>query len=158
METLKLDKSKAIKLFPKASPEFKEMLIDTFGKNVFSGSILDRINSIEDALNEADDETRNDYLQAISGYTTPDRLAEEQLKLIIKVVNEGVKFDYGNLNQKKWFPVFKFSPGVGFVFTYSYYACANAHTYSGSRLCFVDEKRCETIAKRFIKEYNTMLL
>jgi hypothetical protein len=157
MEVLKLDKSTALKLYPDVPSWFQQVLTNSFGTSV-KGNILDRINSVDDALKEADSEIRDDYLQAISGYTTPDRIAEEQIKLIIKVVNEGVKFDYGDTNQKKWFPVFKYSPGVGFVFTYSYYLCDHSITLSGSRLCFVDEKRCETIAKRFIKEYNTMLL
>ena len=158
METLKLDKPTAMKLYPEVPSWFQEVLTNSFGTTV-KGHILDRINSVEDALKEADTETRNDYLQAISGYTTPDRIAEENIKLIIKVVNEGTKFDFSDRSQKKWFPVFYWSPGVGFVFSYShYYFFDRTYTYSGSRLCFLDEKRCETIAKRFIKEYNTMLL
>jgi hypothetical protein len=132
-------------------------IIVTF-KDKPNGDILDRINSVEDALNEAEEQTKQDYLKAIGGYTTPDRVAEEDLKLIIKVVNEGTVFDYANTNQKKWFPVFKYSPGSGFVFTFSFFNCGYSFTFSGSRLCFSTEKQCETIAKRFIEKYNRMLL
>ena len=157
-KTLKLEKSKAIKIFNKSSDEVKEILIDSFGKDCFSGNILDRINSVEDALSEADELTRQDFLKAIGGYTTPDRIAEEELKLIIKVINEGVVFDYSDINQKKWYPVFEFIPGSGFVFAHSYFSCDLTSAAVGSRLCFSDEKKCEAIAKRFIEKYNRMLL
>lgn len=122
------------------------------------GEILDRINAVEDALGEADEQTKQDYLKAIGGYTTPDRTAEEELKLIIKVVNEDVIFDYADPNQKKWFPVFRYSPGSGFVFAHSLCGYSYSYADSGSRLFFSTEKKCETIAKRFIEKYNRMLL
>jgi hypothetical protein len=54
METLKLSKERAIELFPKSSPEWQAILIDTFGKKPFYKKITERINSWEDVCEALD--------------------------------------------------------------------------------------------------------
>jgi hypothetical protein len=48
METLKLDKPTALRLYPTAAPEFRTMLESTFGKSTFSAKITDRLTCLAD--------------------------------------------------------------------------------------------------------------
>ncbi len=149
-ETLKLEKSKAIKLFRNASEELKAILIDTFGKECFSGKITDRIKTFEDALNEADDDTRKQYLKSIDGFNTPDEVAYKQMKLITKVLRGDWEPDWDNQKQRKWYPWFVFSAGSGFAFSTSIYYCALTGANVGSRLCFQSEELSNYFGKQFI--------
>ncbi|MEI7727605.1 MAG: hypothetical protein WCK09_21030, partial [Bacteroidota bacterium] len=109
MAALKLEKATALKIFGKSSKEIQQILIESFGKEMFSGKIIDRINTFEDAYENADDKTRqryDDFLKSDSS-NYPDRLAYEQLILIIKVVNEDWVPDFKNENQYKYYPWFK---------------------------------------------------
>ena len=157
METLKLDKKKAKKLFKNASSELKEILIDTFGSDCFTGNIIDQIESIEDAYEAADDKTREEYKKSVAGFNTPDELAYKQKKLIAKVLQEDWKARWDDLDQKKWFPVFKWVPGSGFVFSYSDYGYGDACTAVGSRFCFKDEATSDYFGKQFIEIHRKCL-
>lgn len=43
MKNLQINEDKALKLYPNASAEFKQMLDDSFGKEFFSRKITDRV-------------------------------------------------------------------------------------------------------------------
>ena len=157
METLKLEKSTALRIFKKASDEVKEILKETFGPKTFSENILDRINSFDDVLAEASKEDLDHYHRKINqDDTTPDELAYQQLKLICKVAWEGVNVDYTNMNQKKWYPWFKkLSSGLGFVD--SAYVYDSTHAGVGSRLCFPSKESSDKFSQLFIDIYNKWL-
>ena len=141
METLKLEKSTARKLFPTAPEWFKKVLNDTFGNECFTGKIIDRIKTYEDACQEAGVKPGSIY----TALDAPDEVAYK----------EGWVPDWSNANQKKWWPWFKLSSGFGFAYSAYYYD--GTITAVGSRLCFENEEKCTYVAKQFIDLYEEFL-
>lgn len=95
MTTLQISKEKAKELYPTASTEFKTMLEETFGKDFFRVSIMDRVKSFEDAYR-----MRNNYSPSpdlLISYNK-DTGAFVKLKVITEVLNEG--------KEGKWLPIF----------------------------------------------------
>jgi hypothetical protein len=157
METLKLEKSTAKKLFQEAPEWFKKILSDTFGNECFSGKIIDRIKTYDQAYMEADDQTRIDC--QLFTTDTPDVVAYKKLKLIVKVINEGWKPDWSNTSQAKYYPWFNVLPsGSGFGFSNAHYSYVLSCTGVGSRLCFESSEKCEYVAKQFTSLYEDFLL
>jgi hypothetical protein len=154
MESLKLEKSTALRIFKKASEEVKEILIEAFGKECFSTNIIDRIKTFEDAYHEADKEIRKDYDENCTG--TSDRVAYSKLKLISKVMWEGVKIDWNNSNQYKYWSWFNLSSGLGFDGSCCHYGLTI--TLVGSRLCYPSKEISDYVAKQFIEIYKDWLI
>lgn len=92
MTYLQLDKKKAQKLYPTASLEFKEMLIDTFGKEAFLEKITDRVKTWQDAFE----------IKGVNIDSIPFKNAETSLQksvnahyilsIVSEVLNEGKQF------------------------------------------------------------------
>ena len=95
MTTLQISKEKAKELYPTASIEFKTMLEETFGKDFFKASIMDRVKSFEDALAI---KYNGEYVFGLSAYFIIDEEAFRKLKIITEVLNEG--------KEGKWYPFF----------------------------------------------------
>ncbi len=141
-----------------ASQESKNGSIVITFKDKPKGNILERIKTFDDAFNEADEKTRQKYLKSIQGGNdSADDLARKKLKLIIKVINEGVVFDYSDTNQKKWYPWFQWVSGSGFVFSISYFDYSLTFTSVGVRLCFSTQEKCNYVAKQFNDLFNDFL-
>jgi hypothetical protein len=157
MKTLQLEKSDAIKIYPSAPEELKKILICTFGKECFSGNIIDRIKTFEDALEAADEEDRKSYEMSIVGMDSPDELAYKQLKLIAKVLRGNWLPDWSNSGEGKWWPFFKFSSGSGFDFSLSSYHYDNTFTSVSSRLCFPTEELSSYFGRQFIEIHRNFL-
>lgn len=155
METLKLDKHTAIRLHKDGNSKTREILESKFGAEIFTGKITDRVTSYEDAWEEADEETRTDC--QIFPTDTDDVVAYKQLKVICKVFRGKKEADYGNTDQQKWFPVFKWSSGSGFGFSHSSFYYVITYTNVGSRLCVFDEPTADYLGKQFISIYRTFL-
>ena len=151
METLKLDKATAIKIYKKASKEIQQILVATFGESTLTGNVMDRVKTFEDACQEAGVKPGSVY----TALDAPDEVAFKKLKLIIKVINEGWVPDWSNINQRKWWPWFNLSSGFGFDDSHDHYA--NTYTTVGSRLCFENEEKCTYVAKQFIDLYEEFL-
>jgi hypothetical protein len=159
MEILKIDGKKAKKLFPTASPEFQEMLKDTFGEIFFSQKITDRIKTFEDACAHLslDPEEylpflipKNARKQASNAFTMLDIISEALL--------DGVKLDWTNSDQKKWYPWFnEYSPGSGFRFGGTGYAWTTSATGGGARLCLDTEEKARYFGTQFIDIWNQYL-
>ncbi|MCX6282376.1 MAG: hypothetical protein NTU51_10475 [Bacteroidetes bacterium] len=153
METLKIEKSKVKKLFKEAPEYFKEVLRDTFGKELFSEKITDRIKSFEDACVEL----KTTEESVIKNYDTVDEVAYRKLKLIAKALNEGWEPDWSNSSEYKWWPYFVWSSGSGFDFSLSYYHCDFANATVGSRLCFKTKELAQYAGIQFIELYRDFL-
>jgi len=113
--------------------------------------------TLADALNRVDEKTRQEYQKSIEGYNTPDELAYKELKLEAKAIRGDWEPDWVDSRQKKWFPVFYWSPGVGFVFTHSFYYYDDSATNSGSRLCFPNKEQADHFGKQFIEIHRKYL-
>lgn len=153
MQTLQIDETKARKLFPSASNEFKEMLKDTFGEKFFAGKITERIKTIGDVFAEAG--VDSSYYNLRPG-ETEDELNYRLIKLIAKVLNEGWVPDWQNTSEYKYYPWFEIKPGFGLSFH------VYGHWYSaasvGSRLCFKSRELAEYAGKQFTDIYTKHLI
>ena len=139
MTTLQISKEKAKELYPTASTEFKTMLEETFGKDFFRVSIMDRIKSFEDAY----------FLSHIYNYTAYPRYVTKQenaffkLKIITKVLNEGKEGSY--------FPAFN----KDFQFH-----CSSLVTliYIPRKLLLATKELSDYAGTQFIELYNDYIL
>lgn len=151
MQTLKMEKTEAIKLYKNVPDWFQKTLESTFGPECFSGNVIDRIKTFEDACHEVGENHK--FYDSVMG--SNDVVAYMKLKVIIKAINEGWEPDWNNDTQAKWYPYFKLSSGFGF--SYTYYGYSHTRTTVGSRLCFETKEKCEYVAKQFIDLYETFL-
>lgn len=152
MQTLQIDQKNAKKLYPNASPEFKQMLTDTFGEKFFSEKITDRVKTFEAACEITGEDPDDDKFSD----GTPDEIAYKKLKVIAKALNEGKVLSYADSNQKKWYPWFEYS-GSGFRFYDTYCVCTYTLTSGGSRLCFHSDELAKYAGTQFIELYNQFL-
>jgi hypothetical protein len=156
-ETLKLEKSKALRLFRNASEELKAILIDAFGKECFSGKITDRIKTFEDAYREADVMTQLEYTREYHKSLSTDTVAYLKRKLIAKVLRGDWEPDWTDSNQRKWWPYFVWLAGSGFDFSDSTYDGDFSDTAVGSRLCFPTEELANYFGRQFIDLHREFL-
>ena len=148
MKLLQIEDSKARILYKTATPEFKEILEDSFGKEFFSGKITDRIKTYEDACTELGEKPLNESELKSFGFT-PDEINYRKLKTVIKVLNEGWVPDWTNGNQAKWYPYFRVSSGA-FVFIGASCDCSFASAGIGSRLCLSSAELATYAGKQFV--------
>ncbi len=84
--------------------------------------------------------------------------AFSKVQRIIRVLNEGCVFDYGNSNQKKWRLWFEWDVKTSaFVFSDTAGDWSHSDTAGGARLSFESEKKALFFAKYFLKEMNDLL-
>ena len=105
MKTLQIEENKARIIYKTASPEFKIMLEDTFGKEFFSKKVTERIKTYEDACAELGITPICENTLLKNGFTK-DEIAYRKIKTIIQVLNEGWQADWTNEYQDKWIPWF----------------------------------------------------
>ena len=151
-KTLTLDEKEARKLYPSASPEFKALLDQNFGKDFFSGKITDRIKTWEDVCAESGvDPDDEEYTEG-----EPDEIAYSKIKLITKVLNEGWKPNWNNINQCKWYPWF-YMNNPGFRLYVSYYYIGGTYDGTGARLCFSSRELSDYAANTFLELYKQFM-
>lgn len=158
MKTLQIDETKAKGLYATATPEFKEMLHDSFGKDFFTQKITDRLKTFSDVcevLGVDQDEFNeecydNDY--------TPDEKAYRQLKLIAKALNEGWTPDWKNRNEAKYFTWFEIDQKTGTGFADVDYGGWCTDAIVGSRLCFRSRELAEYAGNQFKEIYKAFML
>lgn len=157
MATLQIENNTARKLYPSASPELKQVLIDTFGKAFFEGKITDRIASFEDCLaetgrpevpefNEVPEDLR-DYFKATY-----------KCLVICEALNEGKRFNLFDENARRHYPYFtnNGSPArFRLDFTLGDRSLSGAG--SGSRLSLKDSKLAQFAGEKFPAEFCEML-
>lgn len=157
MQTLKIEKEKAKQIFEEESESLREILISTFGADTFKQNVIDRIKTFSDAYDNADRNTRAEYDCQVHFALSKHIVARLKLILIAKVLRGDWEPDFSNSNQQKWIPIFKFSAGSGFVFSFSGYYCADTAATVGSRLCFPSEELSDYFGKQFIELHRAHL-
>lgn len=151
-----IEESEVRKLYVTASPEFKQMLETTFGKEFFSMKITDRIKTYEDACNELGICAQLEVTLNELGFTS-DEINLRKIKTITEALNEGWKPDWNDSNQYKYYPWFKMSSG-GFVFGGTYYDGSSAYAGDASRLCFATRELAKYAGEQFTKLYSDYIL
>lgn len=158
-KSLQIDENKAFDLYQTATPEFKQMLEDSFGKEFFKRKITDRVKSYEDAcaILGIDPHTS---MPDTSDCPKEDRkayVAFHKLVVITRALNEGWRPDWSNTNQPKWFnwwwtKVMRASP------LRPYCSPSNTNANFGSRLCFKSEALADYAAETFKELYEDYLM
>ena len=157
LKTLQISKKTAKKIFKDAPEYLREILISTFGADTFKSNVIDRIKTFEDAYEEADKKTRDEFDQQIHPNLSEHIVARLKLILIAKVLRGEWEPDFSNSNQEKWFPWFKFSADSGFVFSDSHYGYDGTHASVGSRLCSPTQELSDYFGKQFIELHRKHL-
>ena len=185
METLNIDKEKAINAYKQGSEEQKKVLEKVFGVETFkSKTIKDRIKTFDDALKELgkDHPLVKEYNVINNNKTTYNTKLYSQLCVITAALNEGwrPKFVEG---EKRYFPYFRLysseeirqmskeeksrvvyrsnnyahaNGGVSYANASNVSAGVNAHI--GSRLAFKTEELAKYAGKQFAYLYVDYLL
>ena len=150
MKTLQITEANARKLYKNATPEFKAMLEDTFGKEYFSKKVTD-CDTYEEVCQFIGESPVNEYELKLNGFTQ-DEIDYRKLKQITKAYNEGWVADYNDGSQKKWIPWFKFFP-LGALFFDSLCVCSSTTAGRAARLCFKDEATSNAAGRKFTELY-----
>lgn len=79
--------------------------------------------------------------------------AQYMLMVITEAKNGGWVADYKDGNQKKWLPLFDFSPS-GARFNDSCYSYSYADAGHAARLCFKDEATSDAAGKELVELYE----
>lgn len=155
---LKLSEESALRLYPTAAQEFKEILEETFGKEFFSQKITDRIKNYEDVCDilgvSSDD---NDMCIEIDGFDQQDiklMVALAKKIRIVKVYNQGWLPKVG---ENRYYPWLRVVAGSGLSFSRTDFGSSGAHTGSASRLCFKTSELSDDYAEKFIDVENDII-
>jgi len=157
MKQLQIDEQKARSRYKTASPEIKEILEDTFGKEFFNVSVEDRVNSLEDALAETGRPSVPDF------DCVPEDLrnffkATYKCVVIAEALNEAKRFDLYNESEYRHYPYFRNNGSASaFGLCVTVYVFTVSHAGSGSRLAFFDSKRAKIAGEKFKNEFRDML-
>ncbi len=156
MKQLQIDERKVRALYATASPEFRQTLEDSFGKDFFSKDICERINSLEDCHAETGRPVITDFS------IFPEDLRSFFKRMYDGVVmteayNQGVKLDYKDENQKKWRIWLKQRASGGVGYNVSYYDCSTAAAGDASRLAFADQRLSKDAFEKFPELYEDIL-
>ena len=121
-------------------------------------SIIERIKSIDDAINElGEDDEDVKALRVIENLSIPKHIISQLQSIIIaKALNEGWIADYTNIDQTKYEPRFYYDSSAGGFVCYDYGRWSSA-TSVGSRLCFHSSKLAKYFGTQFIDIYRKYL-
>ena len=159
-KSLEINENKAYELYPTASPEFKQVLEDTFGKEFFNRKITDRVKTYEDACAVLGIDPHTS-MPDTSDCPKEDRrayIAFHKLVVITRVLNEGWRPDWSNTSQPKWFNWRYTNGNAGLACAASDGAPSLAHANFGSRLCFKSEALADYAAETFKGLYEEYLM
>ena len=157
MKTLQINEKDARRLYKTASAEFKQVLEDTFGKEFFTGSVLDRVNTYEDALAATGQPDVTNFGDVPTKYV-PFFRAMWRNVMIVEALNDGEQMDIYDSDKRRYYPYFACNNGPsGFAFYDSYFGSSDADAGSGSRLSLKDLDRAVHYGKKFTGEIRDML-
>lgn len=148
MKNLVIEKKDAIRLYPTADKIWQETFEQTFGKEMFSKNILDRVKTMDDVYAEL----AIDKASFEKSFIYKEDLDAAKVRLIIKVFNEGWLPDWNNSNETKYTCYFESKHGGGFFG--SYYCNWFTGTDVGSRLCFKSKELALSVPKQFQTEFE----
>ena len=151
---MKIEKEKAIKLYPDAPQWLKDELEDEFGNDFWITKSYEKIKTLEDAL-IANGSTLAEFDKKVKGWPH-DTMCYEARKEIAKAIRGDWEPNWAETLNRKWFPYFVLSSGCGFSYSDYYYYFSN--TVVGSRLCTDTSEKAIYIAEQFQEEYKEFFL
>lgn len=157
MSKVEININDAREAYKEASSEIKKTLLKLFGKKVLFESIVDAVQSYEDAC-----EIEGIAPLSISDFNhlphqeRASSFAEHQMNVIQRVLNEGWKWEFG---KRGYFPYFyKDSSAGGSGFSYCVFDIDRDYSIVGARRVFKDEKTAIYAGKQFIKIFEIIHL
>ena len=122
-------------------------------------SIIERIKSIDDAINElGEDDEDVKALQVIENLSIPKHIISQLQSIIIaKALNEVWVPDWNDSSQYKYFPYFDMESSSAGGFVCNDYGSRGTYAAVGSRLCFKSRELAEYAGKQFIEIHNKYL-
>lgn len=158
MKNLQISEANARKLYQTATPEFKQTLEDTFGKDFFTSiTLIEDCYSYEDCCKLLGKEPMDEQALRAAG-ATEFGIATMRQETIVEAINGGVKINLFDTGQKKWQPWYHIDQSSsGFAFCGSFYDFSYAVAGFASRLSLADEKRADFYGKRFCEEIQKFM-
>ena len=122
-------------------------------------SIIERIKSIDDAINElGEDDEDVKALRVIENLSIPKHIISQLQSIIIaKALNEVWVPDWNDSSQYKYFPYFDMESSSAGGFVCNDYGSRGTYAAVGSRLCFKSRELAEYAGKQFIEIHNKYL-
>ena len=156
-KTLELSAKKARSLYETASPELKEVLEESFGKEFFSEDVIDRINGWEDMMSEADRPDVPEFSD-VPEDMRPWFKALYRGRVMTEAYNQGQNIDIYDSEQKRYYSYFDCN-GSPSAFRFNDWYCdhTGAHAGSGSRLSFSREEAAVAAGKKHPEIFREML-
>lgn len=130
MKKLQITQEDAIRLYPTASKELKEIFESTFNKSIFKKKIYERVTNIKELCNELDIDEDDLFIFDRNTTDKTEKLinATRVLLAVAGCYNEGTVLDWKNSNQYKYFQYKYLSHGAWLVYSFSWYPL---HCYPG---------------------------
>ena len=185
MDTLNIDKEKAINAYQNGSEEQKKVLEQLFGKETFRPQMVtDRIKTFNDALKELNPfrPLVKEYKALCKADVTENMIAYSRLCIVTAALNEGWTPQFAK-GEYRYFPYFRIYSSEeirkmseeeksrvvyrsgshagaygGVSCAYAIYDSANVNASFGSRLAFKTIELAEYAGKQFAKLYADYLL
>lgn len=158
MKTLQISENTARRLYQTESAEFKAMLDDTFGKDFFKQSIMDKVKTYEDACAELGEDPMNEESLRNLGFTK-DEIVYRKLKTIVRALNEGWVATVYDEDEYRYYPWFEHNgSSSGFAFDNSDYDYSGACAGSSSRLCFKTRELSNYAGKQFLDLWKEFIV
>lgn len=152
MENLTISKENAIKAFDEANDKGKNLLKNLFGEKVFVKNIIDRIKTLEDAL-----EYNGKTVEQFNWETERDsdaQKADKELEEIALALREGKQLTIG---QKWYYPYFYKPTGSSSSFSYHDYGYAHVNAFVGARRSVDTSEKAIYMGKQFAAIYTRSL-
>ena len=169
-----------------ASPEQKKVLDALFGKQKDTRPVIERIKTLDDAINELGED--HPYVLSYRNYEFegPDDItAYLKLRIIVAAINEGWEPKFVK-DECRWAPYFVLytndeldkmnekdkakicrvvgrsvssaSAYGGLAYAYASYASSHSYTGNGSRLAFKNEDLAKYAGQQFIEIYRDFMI
>ncbi|MGJ1305152.1 hypothetical protein [Sphingobacterium multivorum] len=152
MENLTISKENAIKAFDEANDKGKNLLKNLFGEKVFVKNIIDRIKTLEDAL-----EYNGKTVEQFNWETERDsdaQKADKELEEIALALREGKQLTIG---QKWYYPYFYKPTGSSSSFSCRDYYYDNDNAIVGARRSVDTSEKAIYMGKQFAAIYTRSL-
>lgn len=118
-----------------------------------SKSIINRVKTFEDACRILNIPTNKVTFDIFEKSVIVKYTSYEKLKIIAKALNEDVKIDFSNSNQRKWYPYWEFKNGGWSLLSVTY-----LYSTSSAEVVFLTSKeKAEYIATQFKDLYLDVL-
>ena len=173
-ENITISKKDLLKAYREAEPSQKEFLKQLFGADTFASSVMERVKTFQDALNELGDDhplvrqfvcVCNIAFNNSGVKLDADIIAYLKLRIIAAALNEGWEPKFTK-DEYRYYPYFYLidedkkrcvgrshdsaNANGGLVYASPSYGSASSYAYDGVRLAFKTRELAEYAGKQFI--------